>query len=150
MRVDTDDLPSIDPNRTHLDILRDVLNLMEEHLPTREDWHQQGYRDCSVCGCPLTGPVVPGVQHSTYEHDYRKEPCAWLRAVAELQAWVRVESKLEEEQLAREFSGEPPPTSSAVLAERQACADLVRTYAKPPAWIDEGAAEGIAQAILSR
>lgn len=36
----------------------------------------------------------------------------------------------------------------AVAAERQRCAQIVRSYAKPPAWIDKGAAEGIARAIL--
>jgi hypothetical protein len=38
----------------------------------------------------------------------------------------------------------------AVVAERKECAEIVRAYARPPAWIESGAAEGIASAILAR
>jgi len=98
MRTDTDDLPAIDPARTHLDIIRDVLRMMENYQPTVDGPNDQGYLDCAECGFPLNGNVKPGLLHSTFkDHLSHVAGCNWLRGIAELQAWVRVEERLEEE-----------------------------------------------------
>lgn len=98
MRTDTTELPEIDSSRTHLDILKSALEMLETHQPI----HKISYRgcdtgdsDCADCGFPLTGYVKPGLKHNTYLNRYTKQPCNWLRSVAELQAWIRVEESIE-------------------------------------------------------
>ncbi len=98
MRTDLDDLPAIDPSRSHLDILRGALEVLEAHQPTVDDCHGNGYHDCAVCDFPLDGNVSPKMgKHGTYQGRFNTGPCAHLRAVAELQAWVRVEETLAQE-----------------------------------------------------
>jgi hypothetical protein len=109
MRTDTDDLPSIDPSRTHLDVLKDVLRLLEDNQPTVNGPNDQGYLDCAECGFPLNGNVKPGLVHRTFkDHLARVAGCDHLRAVAELQAWVRVEEQLEHERQEREDINDEP------------------------------------------
>lgn len=103
MRTDTSTLPPIDPARTPLDILRDALDLMEDYLPTVPAGPGDRWTDCAVCGYVLSNPGSDAAGHA--EHDDQRTgrgKCRWLRAVAELQAWVRVEERLEEERQDRE------------------------------------------------
>jgi hypothetical protein len=97
MRTDTDDLPPLDPTRSHLDILRNALDMMREYQPTREDVHGQGLSDCAECGFPLDGNVSPNAGPHSQEdpHHLYRGRCKWLVAVAELEAWVRVEEEIE-------------------------------------------------------
>lgn len=97
MRTNTEDLPAIDPLRTYLDILRDALELMKEHQPVAEVTMRgctTGDLDCGECGFPLTGNVKSELKHSTYRSYHSKQKCKWIRSVAELEAWVRVEEQI--------------------------------------------------------
>ncbi len=108
MDTDLEDLPPIDPSRTHLDILKDVLRRLEENQPTIAGPNDQGYLDCADCGFPLNGYVKPGLKHSTFKvRSSSVAGCGHLRAIAELQAWIRVEERLDQERRDREDNDEP-------------------------------------------
>lgn len=93
MRTNISDLPPIDPTRTHLEILRDALELLKLYQPTRET--RRGDYDCAECGFPLTGNVSQNVgKHGEFKDRITGSACAHVRAVAELSAWVRVEEQL--------------------------------------------------------
>jgi hypothetical protein len=86
----------LDSTRTHLDILRDTLGLLREHNPTfvRNECERT---DCAVCGFPLSGgPIRSDLEHSTFREWPTSPPCSWIRAIAELEAWIAVEEKLAE------------------------------------------------------
>ena len=97
MRVDKDHLPPLDPTRSHLDILRSVLDLMEDHLPTRAAGPGDRFTDCAICGYCVSNRGASAEEHAVYEDKVCGDgPCKWLRAVAELSAWIRVEEEIEE------------------------------------------------------
>jgi hypothetical protein len=100
MRTNTEELPSIDSSRTHLDILKDTLALLIKNQPTSPVFKrgcETGDLDCGVCGFPLTG-AKPGLKHHTYKHHLSNTGgCDWLQCIAELETWIRVEEKLQEE-----------------------------------------------------
>ena len=88
----------LDPTRTHLEILRDALDMLKAHPPRDVrggDRPHSGEVDCAECGFPLTG-AAPGLSHDTYVHHLSRKPCQWVRAVAELEAWIRVEEEIEQ------------------------------------------------------
>lgn len=119
VQTNTDDLPPIDPTRSHLDILRGALELLEEQ-PTVEVTRRgctTGDLDCGACGFPLTGSIDPRVgTHSAPTGVARvTRPCPHLRAVAELSAWVRVEEQLEREREDAEDAPSVPPETSPLV-----------------------------------
>ena len=96
MRVDKDHLPPLDPTRSHLDILRSALDLMEDHLPTRDAGPGNRFTDCSICGYCVSNRSASAAEHATFvDTTMGGEPCKWLRAIAELSAWIRVEEEIE-------------------------------------------------------
>lgn len=113
----------LDPSRTHLEILEDALSILKQHPPRAHVFRRScdtGEVNCGVCGFPLTGHVRPGLEHATYRGDKLNPPCRWVRAVAELEAWIAVEEKLAQEQRARDESDYPvlralSPTELEVL-----------------------------------
>jgi hypothetical protein len=80
----------------HLDILRSALDLMEDHLPTRDAGPGNRFTDCSICGYCLSNHGASAAEHATFvDVTMGGEPCKWLRAIAELSAWIRVEEEIE-------------------------------------------------------
>jgi len=89
--------PDLDSSRDHLDILRDALEILKKHQPVSEVTRRgctTGELDCAECGFPLNGNVKPGVKHATYIGRLRYESCKYVRAIAELESWIRVEDKI--------------------------------------------------------
>ncbi len=91
-------LPELDPTRSHLEILKDVLDLLEDNQPVYEVSRMScltGDLDCRECGFPLTGNVKYDLRHATYKNNKYARPCRYIRAIAELRAFIQVENELE-------------------------------------------------------
>lgn len=84
------------PTRTHLDILRDVLRILEDDPPIYERDRDRGYR-CGACGFDLGRAACNNKtsEHTTHQNHFTNLLCPWIRAVAELEAWIRVEEEIQ-------------------------------------------------------
>ena len=79
----------IDSSRTHLDILRDALDAIQEHDPLQYHY---------VFGCRTDDMYCKCCDRNISENNLReehKDDCYYYVLIEELEAWIRVEEEIE-------------------------------------------------------
>ena len=79
----------IDSSRTHLDILRDALDAIQEHDPLQYHY---------VLGCRMDDKYCGSCSKDISDNNLReehKDDCQYYTLIEELEAWIRVEEEIE-------------------------------------------------------